>query len=117
MNQILLSKSVYVTPGLKRKKRFYKIQFILSILIVIILSTYYVRSECEKINNDRQAKEQANSITAATSSDVPKQENDTLVVALNETVEQPEPEPEVEPEPQILDEFNTVYTTRVRYTI
>ena len=48
MNQILVNQKVYVTPKLKRKKRFYKIQFVLSILAVIILTSYYAYSEYDK---------------------------------------------------------------------
>ena len=31
MNQILVTQKIYVTPELKRKKKFYKVHFILSL--------------------------------------------------------------------------------------
>lgn len=45
MNQILVTEKLYVTPELKRKKRIYKINFIISIVIIVILCSFYVHSE------------------------------------------------------------------------
>lgn len=44
MNQILVSEKLYITPELKRKKKAYKIKFIISICIIAILIIYYVYS-------------------------------------------------------------------------
>ena len=41
MNQILVTEKLYVTPELKRKKRIYKINFIISIVIIVILCSFY----------------------------------------------------------------------------
>lgn len=48
MNQILVTEKLYVTPELKRKKRMYKINFILSIVVIGILCGIYVHSEIER---------------------------------------------------------------------
>ena len=45
MNQILVTEKLYVTPELKRKKRIYKINFIISIVVIVILISFYVHSE------------------------------------------------------------------------
>ncbi len=45
MNQILVTEKLYVTPELKRKKRIYKINFIISIVIIVILCSFYAHSE------------------------------------------------------------------------
>lgn len=45
MNQILISETLYVTPEIRRKKRIYKISFMLAIILVIALSVYYFISE------------------------------------------------------------------------
>ena len=45
MNQILISKTIYVTEEMKRKKMTYKIMYILSIITVIILLAYFVIAE------------------------------------------------------------------------
>ena len=55
MNQILITKKLYVTPELKNKKKIYKIYFIVSIILVIlllILSIYfeYDRNKSEEVS-------------------------------------------------------------------
>ena len=100
MNQILVSEKVIVTPKLKRKKRFYKFQFVLSILVVVILTSYYAYSEYDKRKNEALSHgilEDFNGI------DYTVADEDTLVVALNDRAE------EIPVEPQVLDQFNTVY--------
>jgi len=44
MNQILVTEKLYITPELKRKKKIYKIDFFLSILLIIILLSMYLFS-------------------------------------------------------------------------
>ena len=102
MNQILVSEKVYVTPKLKRKKLFYKFQFIISVIIVIILVIIFVCSEIEKRKNaaiSQQILEQM----AQYENDDTIIEDDTLVVALNDNTE--------ELPPQISEKFNHEYTT------
>lgn len=48
MNQILVTEKLYVTPELKRKKKIYKFNFIISIIIVVILCFFYAGSEYAK---------------------------------------------------------------------
>lgn len=45
MNQILVTDKLYVTPELKRKKRLYKLNFIFSIVAIVILCSFYIHSE------------------------------------------------------------------------
>ena len=100
MNQILVNEKVIVTPKLKRKKKFYKVQFVLSILVVLILTSYYAYSEYDKRKNEALSHgilEDFKGIDNTVS------EDDILVVALNEHAE------EIPVEPQVLDQFNTVY--------
>ncbi len=57
MNQILVTEKIYVTPELKRKKKIYKILFILSIFLIVTLfsiSIYatYDRDKKEGISSD-----------------------------------------------------------------
>ena len=42
MNQILVTKKLYITPELKRKKKIYKFDFLLSIFLVCILISMYL---------------------------------------------------------------------------
>ena len=108
MNQILVSEKIYVTPGLKRKKRFYKVQFALSMLVVIILTASYVYSEYNQRKGESTSKDILASF-ASTNTDSTAVEDDTLVVSLNDSVE--EVPTENQQEPQILEEFSVVYKT------
>ena len=53
MNQILVSKKIYVTKEMKRKRRLYKTTYILSIIIIFALLVYYVFAE--RMRNDQEA--------------------------------------------------------------
>lgn len=92
MNQILVSEKLYVTPELKKKKKLYKFNFIVSIMLVIILFSYYVYAEY-----DRQASDKSEQIlsqlevveteveTDTTIATAPiKLEDDILVVVLDD---------------------------------
>ncbi len=48
MNQILVTEKLYITPELKRKKKFYKFELFISFLIVCVLSSYYIYAEYNK---------------------------------------------------------------------
>ena len=52
MNQILVTEKLYVTPELKRKKKIYKINFILSIVVIVILCSFYIHSEYARNKED-----------------------------------------------------------------
>lgn len=103
MNQILVTEKIYVTPELKKKKKFYKFQFVLSILVVIILSSYYVYSEYDKRKDEAISQEILNDMSAYAQEDTTTIDDNTLVVALNDKVEEIEPQP--------LEKFNVEYTT------
>ena len=45
MNQILVTKKLYITPELKRKKKIYKSDFIISVFLVCILTSLYIYAE------------------------------------------------------------------------
>lgn len=53
MNQILVSEKLYVTPELKKKKKLYKFNFIVSIMLVIVLFSYYVYAEYDRNQSDK----------------------------------------------------------------
>lgn len=102
MNQILVNEKVIVTPKLVRKKRFYKIQFVLSLVIVILLISYYGFSEYDKRKNESVSQDILSDFSGIDDTVV---EDDTLIVALNERAEEvPTPQ-----QTQILGQFNTVY--------
>ena len=84
MNQILATDRVYVTNKMKKKKKLYKIQFIVSVILVFLFSGWYVYSKveqnaCEAVSKDILSEIPLNEIDDATTSDEP------LVVALDDT--------------------------------
>ena len=48
MNQILVTEKIYVTPELKRKKKIYKILFIISLFSIISLCSVYIYAEYDR---------------------------------------------------------------------
>lgn len=48
MNQILVTEKIYVTPELKRKKKMYKIMFMLSIFLIVSLFSVYIYAEYDR---------------------------------------------------------------------
>ena len=57
MNQILVTKKLYVTPELKRKKKIYKFDFILSIFLVLILASVYIYAEYDRSKSEEFSQE------------------------------------------------------------
>lgn len=48
MNQILIADKIYITPELRRKKKIYKLNFIISIILIVILFSVYVYAEFDR---------------------------------------------------------------------
>ena len=48
MNQILITEKLYITPELKRKKKVYKFNFLLSIFLVVVLVSFYIYAEYDR---------------------------------------------------------------------
>ncbi len=48
MNQILVTQKIYVTPELKRKKKMYRLGFVLCIIVILLLTGLYIYSEYER---------------------------------------------------------------------
>ena len=106
MNQILVTDRLYVTNKLKKKKKMYKVQFIMSVIFVFLFSGWYVYSEVQKNACEAVSQDILNDISMDTMdntiSDKP------LVVALDDTEV-------VENNAQVLDgkytdEYGNTYT-------
>lgn len=83
MNQILVTKKLYITPELKKKKKVYKFEFFLSVFLVFALISVYIYAEY-----DRNKSEQVSQDILA-SLDIPEEDttvakNNVLVVVLDE---------------------------------
>ena len=57
MNQILVTKKIYVTPELRRKRKMYKIQFFLSVFLVCLLFSYYIYAEYDREKSEEVSQE------------------------------------------------------------
>ena len=57
MNQILLTEKLYITPELKRQKKLYKIDFIISVFLLCLLFSYYIYAEYDKYAGEKKSKE------------------------------------------------------------
>lgn len=98
MNQILVSEKLYVTPELRKRKKLYKFNFIVSIMLVIILFSYYVYAEYDRQESDRSEEILAGIEVIETPVDTTiadstiKLEDDVLVVMLDDAQENSEEE-------------------------
>ncbi len=57
MNQILITEKLYITPELKRKKKLYKLDFIISIFLLCLLVGYYVYAEYDRNKGEQKSQE------------------------------------------------------------
>ena len=98
MNQILVTEKVYVTPELKRKRKTYKVIFILCLILIVILTCYYVLAEY-----DKNQKEQLSRVILDQMTDTTTVEEKVVVVALDE--------PQTEEEVPIIEMPSTTTTS------
>ncbi len=90
MNQILVTEKLYVTPELKRKKKVYKFNFILSIFFVCILASLYIYAEYDRNKSEetsQQILEKMDQTLAAKTEDTTVARDDILLVVLDGTEE------------------------------
>ena len=91
MNQILITKKLYVTPELKRKKKMYKFNFIISIFLVCILMSFYIYAEYGR-NRDEEVSQEIlsnfNNSLEQNQEDTTIAKDNILIVVLDEKREQ-----------------------------
>ena len=89
MNQILTTEKIYVTPQLKRKKKFFKVEFFVSVLLLCVLSTAYISAEYDKNKSEEVGKMMLTSATElqakANSSQLSKEEYNVWTFVLEQT--------------------------------
>lgn len=121
MNQILVSEKLYVTPTMRRKKKFFKFEFFLSIFLVCVLSSYCIYAEYDRNKSEQVSKE----ILAKIQFEEPEKKLEKVVVVLNaafeeeqELIVEEEPNAEEIPSVQVVTaEDGTNYYTIGRITI
>ena len=79
MNQILVTEKLYVTPNMKRKKKFFKVEFFLSVFLVCLLSSYYIYAEYDRNKSEQVSQE----ILASMTSIEQEEKLESIVVILN----------------------------------
>lgn len=90
MNQILVTEKLYITPELKRKKKVYRFNFIISIFFVCILTSLYIYAEYDRNKSEatsQQILEEMNQTLASTGEDTTIAQDDILLVVLDGTEE------------------------------
>ena len=63
MNQILVAEKLYITPEMRKKKRMYKIDFFVSVFLVVVLFSYYIYAEYDKNRSEAVSQEILSSVT------------------------------------------------------
>lgn len=99
-NQILVHEKIIVTPELKKKKKFYKLEFVLSVFLLCILFSYYIYAEYDRTKSEEVSKEILSSISYVDTTTVTTKKNEIIVVYLNSE----QPEEEVVTESEIIEE-------------
>ena len=90
MNQILVTEKLYITPELKRKKKIYKFNFIISVFLVCVLTSLYIYAEYDRNKSESTSKqilEEMNQTLASTVEDTTTVQDDILLVVLDGTEE------------------------------
>lgn len=89
MNQILVTKKLYITPELKRKKKIYKVDFIISIFLVCILTSLYIYAEYDRNKSEEVSQEILADMSEkiSTTEDKTVAQDDILLVVLDGTEE------------------------------
>ena len=82
MNQILVTEKLYITPEIKKKKKFYKFEFFISLVLVCVLSSYYIYAEYNK-NKEEEISQDILAQTDIVGEDQTIKKDDKLVVMLD----------------------------------
>ncbi len=87
MNQILVTKKLYITPELKKKKKVYKVEFFLSVFLVCVLISAYIYAEYDR-NKSEQVSQEILANLDIPQEDTTVAKNNVLVVVLNEDTQE-----------------------------
>ena len=112
MNQILVTKKLYITPELKRKKKIYKVDFIISIFLVCILTSLYIYAEYDRNKSEEVSQEILADMSEriSTTEDKTIAQDDILLVVLDGTAEDYNPLEEIPNISQVNQQAETKTT-------
>ena len=88
MNQILIDEKLYVTPELKKKKKMFKFEFILSVFLLCVLSSYAIYAEYDRNKSEQVSQEILAGITFEPETEIIEEE--VTVIILNAIPEEEE---------------------------
>lgn len=105
MNQILVTKKLYITPELKKKKKIYKFNFILSLFFLIVLVSFYIYAAYDREKSEAVSQE------ILANANIPEEDktevnSDILIAVLNDTTDDGEEE-----KPVVVPTTNNSNTT------
>ena len=105
MNQILVTKKLYITPELKKKKKIYKFNFILSLFFLIVLVSFYIHAAYDREKSEAVSQE------ILANANIPEEDktevnSDILIAVLNDTTDDGEEE-----KPVVVPTTNNSNTT------
>ena len=83
MNQILVTEKLYITPELKRKKKFYKFNFIISISLIVILFSFYAYAEYDRNKKEDISQEILEGMSIENDYTTINKDDDVWIIALN----------------------------------
>lgn len=117
MNQILVTKKLYITPELRRKKKLYKLQFFICVFLACFLFSYYIYAEYDRSKSEEVSQEILAQIakveTIKTDVDTTIKKSDNIIVVALEDNEEPDELPVVTEEVTKNENTQTVsYTTQ-----
>lgn len=116
MNQILVTKKLYITPELKRKKKIYKVYLIISVFLICILTSIYIYAEYDRNKSEQVSQEILSKMEEAEDNTIA--DSDVLVVALSsDFVDETETQivPSVQETPQETKDNNQYTQTIAGY--
>lgn len=89
MNQILVTKKLYITPELKRKKKIYKFDFIISVFLVCVLTSLYIYAEYDRNKSEQTSQQLLTEVnqTLSEAEDTTIAKDDVLLIVLDATEE------------------------------
>ena len=107
MNQILVSEKLYVAPELKRKKKIYQFAFLISIICVCLLSSYYIYAEYDRTKSEEVSQE----ILAEIDNTTINQDDGILRVALEADTQEQNVEIQETESNKYVTQSGATYTT------
>ena len=117
MNQILITKKLYITPELKRKKKVYKFNFFLSVFLVCVLVSLCIYAEYDRNKSEEVSQFLLSEVRSEDNTTKESTQNDAIIIVLNETEANEEQEVNTNELISSTQVGDTTYSTEAIITI